>query len=141
MLKRSNCESAQNYLRIHRESDDGNGRFVYHASLLKKFAESDLFLQSNKSHNTFLIEQIFYSVTAGIAMLFATVTSFFFQQKYGNFTFPFLVALVISYMFKDRIKDLLRMIFAKRLSSRIYDTKTVFRICTIVRNVCNHRQH
>ena len=128
LIAEKEYKSAQNYLRIHRESDDGNSRFVYHASLLKKFAESDLFLQSNKSHNTFLIEQIFYSVTAGIAMLFATVTSFFFQQKYGNFTFPFLVALVISYMFKDRIKDLLRMIFAKRLSSRIYDTKTVFRI-------------
>ena len=128
LIAEKEYKSAQDYLRIHRESDDGNSRFVYHASLLKKFAESDLFLQANKSHNTFLIEQIFYSVTAGIAMLFATVTSFFFQQKYGNFTFPFLVALVISYMFKDRIKDLLRMIFAKRLSSRIYDTKTVFRI-------------
>ena len=128
LIAEKEYKNAQNHLRIHRDSDDGNGRFVYHASLLKKFAESDLFLQANKSHNTFLIEQIFYSATAGIAMLFATVTSFFFQQKYGNFTFPFLVALVISYMFKDRIKDLLRMIFAKRLSSRIYDTKTVFRI-------------
>lgn len=128
LIAEKEYKSAQNYLRIHRESEDGNGRFVYHASLLKKFAESDLFLQANKSHNTFLIEQIFYSATAGIAMLFATITSFFFQQKYGNFTFPFLVALVISYMFKDRLKDWLRLIFAKRLSSKIYDTKTVFRI-------------
>ena len=128
LIAEKEYKSAQNYLRIHRESEDGNGRFVYHASLLKKFAESDLFLQANKSHNTFLIEQILYSATAGVAMLFATITSFFFQQKYGNFTFPFLVALVISYMFKDRLKDWLRMIFAKRISSKIYDTKTVFRI-------------
>lgn len=128
LIAEKEYKSAQNYLRIHRESDDGNSRFVYHASLLKKFAESDLFLQANKSHNTFLIEQIFYSAAAGVAMIFATVASFFFQQKYGNFTFPFLVALVISYMFKDRLKDWLRLIFAKRLSSKIYDTKTVFRI-------------
>ena len=128
LLAEKDYKQAQNYLRIHRDSDDGNGRFVYHASLLKKFAESDLFLQANKSHNTFLIEQIFYSAAAGVAMIFATVASFFFQQKYGNFTFPFLVALVISYMFKDRLKDWLRMIFAKRLSQKIFDTKTVFRI-------------
>lgn len=128
LLAERDYKKAQGYLRIQRNSDDGNSRFVYHASLLKKFAESDLFLQANKSRNTFLIEQIFYSAAAGVAMIFATVASFFFQQKYGNFTFPFLVALVISYMFKDRLKDWLRIIFANRLSSKIFDTKTVFRI-------------
>ena len=128
LLTEKDYKKAQGYLRIQRDSDDGNSRFVYHASLLKKFAESDLFLQANKSRNTFLIEQIFYSAAAGVAMIFATVASFFFQQKYGNFTFPFLVALVISYMFKDRLKDWLRMIFANRLSSKIFDTKTIFRI-------------
>ncbi len=128
LLDEKSYKQAQGYLRIHRDSEDGNAGFVYHASLLKKFAESDLFLQANKSHQTFLVEQIFYSAAAGVAMIFATVASFFFQQKYGNFTFPFLVALVISYMFKDRLKDWLRMIFAKRLSSKVFDTKTVFRI-------------
>ena len=128
LLAEETYKQAKGYLCIRHNSEDHNSRFIYHASLLKKFAESDLFLQANKSHNTFLIEQIFYSAAAGVAMIFATVASFFFQQKYGNFTFPFLVALVISYMFKDRIKDWLRMIFAKRLSSKIYDTETVFRI-------------
>ena len=116
------------YLSVEPNSESSNSRFVYRAGLLKKFAESDLFLHSDTTDDTFIIEQILYSAAAGVAMIFATVASFFFQQRYGNFTFPFLVALVISYMFKDRIKDWLRVLFAKRVSGRVFDTKTVFRI-------------
>ena len=61
-------------------------------------------------------------------MVVATLSSFFFQQRYGNFTLPFLIALVISYMFKDRLKDWLRLFFAKRVSSKVFDTRTDFRI-------------
>lgn len=118
-------KKAKGYLCVSEDND--NTEFVYHASLLKKFAEGDLFLEANKSHSTFVIEQIFYSAAAGVAMIFATVASFFFQQKYGNFTFPFLVALVISYMFKDRLKDWLRILFAARVSPKVFDTKTCFR--------------
>ena len=119
---------SKNYLSINADDPEGNSNFVFRASLLKKFAEGDLFLKSNKRKNTFLIEQILYSAAAGVAMIFATVASFFFQQRYGNFTFPFLVALVISYMFKDRIKDWLRLAFAKRVSPKVFDTRTDFRI-------------
>jgi hypothetical protein len=75
-----------------------------------------------------LVEQILYSLAAGAAMVVATLSSFFFQQRYGNFTLPFLIALVISYMFKDRLKDWLRLIFARRVSSKVFDTRTDFRV-------------
>jgi hypothetical protein len=118
----------QGYIIFHPNDPKGNEDFVFRASLLKKFAESDLYLSSNKRKNTFLVEQIPYSLAAGIAMVVATLSSFFFQQKYGNFTLPFLIALVISYMFKDRLKDWLRLIFAKRVSSKVFDTRTNFSI-------------
>ena len=118
----------QGYIIFHPNDPNGNEDFVFRASLLKKFAESDLYLSSNKRKNTFLVEQILYSFAAGAAMVVATLSSFFFQQKYGNFTLPFLIALVISYMFKDRLKDWLRLIFAKRVSSKVFDTRTNFSI-------------
>ena len=118
----------QGYLSVKPDDPHGNSDFVFRASLLKKFAESDLFLRSNKRKNTFLVEQILYSAAAGIAMLMATVSSFFFQQRYGNFTIPFLVALVVGYMFKDRLKDWLRQAFARRVSQKVFDTRTDFRI-------------
>ena len=118
----------QGYLCVKVDEPKGNEDFVFRASLLKKFTESDLYLNATKRKNTFLVEQILYSLAAGAAMVVATLSSFFFQQRYGNFTLPFLIALVISYMFKDRLKDWLRLIFARRVSNKVFDTRTNFRI-------------
>ena len=118
----------QGYLCVKVDEPKGNEDFVFRASLLKKFTESDLYLNATKRKNTFLVEQILYSLAAGAAMVVATLSSFFFQQRYGNFTLPFLIALVISYMFKDRLKDWLRMFFAKRVSNKVFDTRTDFRV-------------
>ena len=128
LLGERTYKGQQGYLNLDPNDPKGNEEFVFRASLLKKFAESDLYLSSNKRKNTFLVEQILYSLAAGAAMVVATLSSFFFQQRYGNFTMPFLVALVISYMFKDRLKDWLRLIFARRVSSKVFDTRTDFSI-------------
>ena len=128
LLGERTYKEQQGYINLDPKDPKGNEEFVFRASLLKKFAESDLYLSSNKRKNTFLVEQILYSLAAGAAMVVATLSSFFFQQRYGNFTLPFLIALVISYMFKDRLKDWLRLIFARRVSSKVFDTRTDFRI-------------
>ena len=39
-------------------------------------------------------------------------------------TMPLFIALVVSYMFKDRIKELMRFWFAQKLGSKLYDFKT-----------------
>ena len=96
----------QGYIIFHPDDPKGNEDFVFRASLLKKFAESDLYLSSNKRKNTFLVEQILYSLAAGTAMVVATLSS----------------------LFKDRLKDWLRLIFAKRVSSKVFDTRTNFSI-------------
>ena len=128
LLGERDYKSQEGYLNVMPDDPKGNDDFVFRASLLKKFAESDLYLSSNKRKNTFLVEQILYSLAAGAAMVVATLSSFFFQQRYGNFTLPFLIALVISYMFKDRLKDLLRFYFARRVSNKVFDTRTDFSI-------------
>ena len=128
LLNEKSYREQQGYLSVKADDANGNEDFVFRASLLKKFSESDLYLNATKRKNTFLIEQILYSLAAGAAMVVATLSSFFFQQRYGNFTLPFLIALVISYMFKDRLKDWLRLIFARRVSNKVFDTRTDFRI-------------
>ena len=116
------------YLDVEPNSHDDNRQFVYHASQLKKYIESNLYLPTHKRRNTAFLEQVAFSVAAGISMVFATVVSFAFQQTYGNFTLPFFIALVISYMFKDRIKDLIRNYFAHGLGSRFYDYLITIRV-------------
>jgi len=101
-----------------------NRDLVFRLGLLKKFAENELFLTANKKRDGVLIEQVYYSIAAGISMIFATAIAFSFQIKYGNFTIPFFVALVVSYMLKDRIKDLGRYYFAYKLGRSYFDHKT-----------------
>ena len=121
LKKEDEYRKSRGFLRVEKESDDRNRKFVYRAGQLKKYLESNLYLPVHKRSNTVFLEQVAFSFAAGVSMIFATVVSFAFQQTYGNFTLPFFIALVISYMFKDRIKDLIRNYFANRLGSRFYD--------------------
>lgn len=108
---------------VQKDSPDHNRFMVFRLRLLKKFAESHLFLNANKKKDGLLAEQVYYSIAAGLSMVFATAVAFSFQLKYGNFTMPFFVALVVSYMLKDRIKELTRFYFVHRLSKKYFDNK------------------
>ena len=104
--------------------DDRHDRqLVYHRGMLKKFVESELYIHLSKKKDGVAVEQIYYSIAAGIAMIFATAVAWFMQVKYGNITWPLFVALVVSYMLKDRIKDLMRYYFAHKLGNKYYDKK------------------
>ncbi len=101
---------------------------VHHYGMLKKFIESELYIRLDKKKDGVAVQQIYYSLAAGVAMVFATVVSWHSQQKYGSVTWPLFVALVISYMLKDRIKDLLRYYFAHKLGNQYYDKKALITI-------------
>ncbi|MGG5507577.1 MULTISPECIES: hypothetical protein [unclassified Myroides] len=103
-----------------------NQSVIYRYAMLNKYVESDLLLESNKKKDSdgVFVQQVYYSIAAGISMIFATVIAFSFQQKYGNFTMPLFVALVVGYMLKDRIKELTRFYFAGKLGGKYFDNKT-----------------
>lgn len=98
-------------------------QLIYHRGMLKKFIESELYINLNKKKDGMAVEQLYYSIAAGVAMIFATAVAWLIQVRYGNITWPLFVALVISYMLKDRIKDLMRFYFAHRLGNKYYDKK------------------
>lgn len=100
-----------------------NRNLVFRQGILKKYVESDLYIQLHKKKDGVAVEQILYSIAAGVAMIFATIVAFSAQRKFGNFSMPLFVALVVSYMLKDRIKDLMRYYFAHRLSDKYFDNK------------------
>ena len=100
-----------------------NSLVITQRNVLKKFVESDLFLQIVKKKDGALAQQFYYSIAAGVAMIFATVISFFATQRFGNFTTDLFIILVFSYMFKDRIKDMMRYYFSSKLGKKYFDTK------------------
>jgi len=113
---------------IERENKNQNNILVYRLSMLKKYAESHLFLNIYKRRDGVFAEQVLFSLAAGISMIFATVIAFSVQQKYGNYTMPLFVALVVSYMLKDRLKDFVRHYFAHKMGSRYFDNKITMSI-------------
>ena len=100
-----------------------NRDIVHRHGMLKKFIESELYISLDKKKDGVALEQIYYSIAAGMAMVFATGVSWHYQIKYGNITWPLFAVLVISYMLKDRIKDLLRYYFAHKLGNKYFDKK------------------
>lgn len=119
---------SQGYGIVEAEDAKGNRELVFRYGLLKKYIESELYIRLNKKRDGFAVEQVYYSVAAGLAMIFATAVAWFAQLKYGNITGPLFIVLVVSYMLKDRIKDLMRYYFAHRLGNKYFDNKAEVRI-------------
>ncbi|HLP04180.1 MAG TPA: hypothetical protein VK152_02005 [Paludibacter sp.] len=117
-----------NYPTVKSGRSSQNTELIFRLGSLKKYIESDLFLNANKKRDGVMAEQVYYSMAAGISMVFATAVAFSIQLKYGSFTMPLFVALVISYMLKDRIKELMRYYFAHKIGSKYFDNKTTISI-------------
>jgi hypothetical protein len=105
------------------QAGEENELYAFRAAVLKKYAASVLYLSTAVSREGRTMQQLLFALAAGISMLFATIIAFYFQYRYGTFTFPVFVALVIGYMFKDRIKALAQELFNKRLQNNLYDNR------------------
>lgn len=113
----------QRFIDIKEADDVNNSEYVTQKSLLKKVIESDLFLAIQRKADGTFMRRIYYDIAAGVAMIFATAVSFFATLRYGSFTWSLFIALVISYIFKDRIKEIMRFYFSSNMSKKYFDTK------------------
>jgi len=127
LIKEETQYRIDNNLKIKINKDGDNSLFLYRASNLKKYISSLLFLNTRTNKADTVITQIVYSLAAALSMVFATLVAFNAQQYFGNFTTPLFVALVISYVFKDRIKDLVKLYFHNNFRKRVFDYKTVIK--------------
>jgi hypothetical protein len=66
-------------------------------------------------------------MAAGISMVFATAATFIAHVRYDNWTTTFFLILVISYMFKDRIKALTQDYLKSRGQRFFHDFKNTIR--------------
>ena len=83
-----------------------------------------LYLTTSTEREGTTLEQLLFAIVAGLSMVFATVVTFYSQVQYGGLTFPVFVALVVGYMFKDRIKELGRDLSGKMIRNIRYDQRT-----------------
>jgi hypothetical protein len=99
-------------------------KLIFRKSVLKKYMSNILYLSTYKKRGGKMLEQLIMSIAAGLAMIFATLVAFIAQRKLGLLTVDFFIILVISYMFKDRIKDITKYYLNIKLRSFIFDHVT-----------------
>jgi hypothetical protein len=102
-------------------TDKENEKFVYHEGMLKKWAEGCMFMSAAKNKLPEHIAQILMGVAAGIAMLFAVLATVQVTKMFSPDSATWAMLIVGMYIFKDRIKELLRLFFAKHLPDLIAD--------------------
>jgi hypothetical protein len=115
--------SSEDYPSVASPSSD-NESFVYRRGVLKKFMNSVLFLNIRSGEGSGMVEEGLFGLAAGISMVFATAVLFASTQLYGALTGPVFFALVISYIFKDRIKDRMRLYLSRKASRWLFDHRT-----------------
>ena len=111
------------YPSIASEKSD-NEVLIFRRNVLKKYMQNVLFLDTRTRADGKFIEHSLFGIAAGISMIFATAVLFVSQSLYGPLTLPVFFALVIGYMFKDRIKEILRVYFSRMISGFLFDHKT-----------------
>ncbi len=104
-----------------------NEALVYRRNTLKTYIESAFFLTTYNKPEGRLGRELLLSLAAGIAMVVATAAAFVGHVKYDNWSSTFFLILVISYMFKDRIKALAQDYLQSRGQRFFFDfRKTIF---------------
>lgn len=105
------------------EKADGGETLVYRRGVLKKFISSALYLKAEVEEWT-TMSQLGPGIAAGVAMLFAVAATIYAQSRYALNSAAFVMIVVVSYIFKDRIKDWLKVFFSRSMAKWLYDRRS-----------------
>ncbi len=104
-----------------------NEAFVYRRKTLRTYIETLYFMTTENKPDSRLARELLLSMAAGISMVFATAATFIAHVRFDNWTTTFFVILVISYMFKDRIKALTQDYLKSRGQRLFHDFRNTIR--------------
>lgn len=104
--------------------EEENELFPYWRRVLKRIVYSALYLNVRHEEVGKLAKNLVAMTSAALAMLFAASMGLWAQLAWGNFSTTFIVIMVISYMIKDRIKELGKQFLGQRFLRWIPDTAT-----------------
>ena len=99
----------QNYISGNIHSDV----FALRKADLKKWSQSIMYLHPKYSALPRRIGQVSAGVAAAIAMTFATIASIYAENFYMKNSMQWALIVIIAYVFKDRIKEWLRILLSR----------------------------
>ncbi|MFV7770037.1 hypothetical protein [Shewanella marisflavi] len=117
--------SIQGYAKKHHvkltdTTEDGLEKLLRRLHIGRKVIHSPNKIRRKKLNDGAVVEQLIFGFAAALAMAFATAVAFATQKAFGNFSTPFFFSLVLSYIFKDRIKELGRNYLMQKFLSHFF---------------------
>ncbi len=106
---------------VKRDDPVANERFVYREGVLKKWTEGCMFMTTEHARIKVQLAHLLMSIAAGAAMAFAVVVTLFASRLFAMHSVPWAILIVIAYIAKDRIKEILRGVFAAYLPKLVAD--------------------
>ncbi|WP_394148226.1 hypothetical protein [Shewanella atlantica] len=105
-LKTLTAYAERENLRLSHDTEFGREKLLDRLQLAQRIINRPYQLRRKMLNSNVLAEQLIFGFAAAFAMAFATAVAFITQRAFGNFSTPFFFSLVLSYIFKDRIKEL-----------------------------------
>ncbi len=103
---------------VQKDNEHTNELFSYREHQLKKWAESAMYMTVANSRIPEHIMHFSFGVAAAAAMGFAVAVALVAEAYFHVRSYPWIILAVIAYVFKDRIKDVLRGV-SQRWMSRL----------------------
>lgn len=126
MMKERTYQKQHGFLYLSPTAD--NASILRNHNRQKKSIESPLYLSVNTRKDGKKMEQFWFGVAAGLAMILSTLIALPFQHYWSNYPAFIFAILVVAYMLKDRSKEYMRGIFANQLKNRYFDYRTTIGI-------------
>ena len=121
------------------DSEEIGETIAYRKSMLKKWSQSAMYMTSEASKAPKRIGHILAGAAAALAMSFAVFAAIYAERFFLKNSTPWALLIVLSYVFKDRIKEILREIFGKALPKLMADEITLLKDPATQNNVGNSR--
>ncbi|MBN1687463.1 MAG: hypothetical protein JW852_12455 [Spirochaetales bacterium] len=114
------------YSSVVNPSDQRNNEdLLYREGILKKWAQSAMYMSSEQSRSVSQAGHIIAGVAAAVAMSFAVAATFLAGRLFVSYSIPWALLIVVSYIFKDRLKEVLRSILIRLVPRLIADDADV----------------
>ena len=94
---------------------------IYRDSILKKWAQSVLYLTKENTGHGKRWEHIFAGIAAATAMSVAAAATILDQIYFPGRQIPWIIIVITAYIFKDRIKEVLRKLLVNTFKSKVTD--------------------
>ncbi|MBI9103292.1 MAG: hypothetical protein JEY99_12820 [Spirochaetales bacterium] len=96
-------------------------RLAYRESILKKWAQSAMYMKCIESRIPRNLGHILAGLAAAAAMTLAVLAAVYAEKVFLKNTTPWALIIILAYVFKDRTKEILREAFGKLLPKMAAD--------------------